>query len=294
MNFLEPGQKLLTSSYFWGPYAILAEHTRRGVETFTMFRADGSFDSDAFDTSLRGLLEKQGRALVFLNTPCHNPTGYSLDDQDWERLTASLLEAADLGPVTLLLDFAYAKFAAADSLRWPPYVERLVEKVEVLFAWTASKAFAQYGARVGACVAIAPDDAARERAKNALGYSCRGTWSNCNHLGMLAITELLSDEELRASSEAQREDLRRLLSHRVETFNSLARPAGLSYPRYEGGFFVAVFTPDALKTSEEMKNEGVFVVPLKGAVRIALCATPERDIPRLVEALERGVRAAGG
>ena len=29
MNFLEPGQKLLTTSYYWGPYEILATHTRR-------------------------------------------------------------------------------------------------------------------------------------------------------------------------------------------------------------------------------------------------------------------------
>ena len=41
-----------------------------------------------------------------------------------------------------------------------------------------------------------------------------------------------------------------------------------------------------------MRERGVFVVPIQGAVRIAICSTPTAGIPRLVEALEEGVRAA--
>jgi aromatic-amino-acid transaminase len=294
VNFLEPGQKLLTTSYYWGPYAILAEHTRRAVETFNMFGPDGRFDVGALEEALDRLIAEQGRVLLFLNTPCHNPTGYSLDDDDWERLIPVLERAAERAPVALLLDLAYAKFATPGSIRWPRHVEKLLGKATLLFAWTASKAFAQYGARVGACVAVEADSAERDRIKNALGYSCRGTWSNCNHLGMLAITELLTDADLRATCDAERAVLRRLLDERVRLFNESAQRVGLSYPRYEGGFFVAVFTPDAKRTSEVMKEHGVFVVPLQGAVRVAICSTRADQVPRLVEALEAGVRAAGG
>ena len=294
VNFLERGQKLLTSSYFWGPYSILSNHTGRGIETFEMFAADGSFDVAALEEGVDRQLKEQGRVLLILNTPCHNPTGYSLDDRDWSGVVDVLLKASNRGPIALLLDFAYAKFAAPGSLYWPDHVPKLLGKVTVLFAWSASKAFAQYGARVGACVAVEPDVDERMRIKNALGYSCRGTWSNCNHQGMLAITELLTDPELRAKSEREREDLRLLLRERVDAFNDLAGEAGLAYPRYEGGFFVAVFTPDAAITCEHMKKEGVFVVPLIGAVRIALCATPLPRIQRLIESLAAGVKAAGG
>ena len=290
VNFLEPGQKLLTSSYYWGPYATLATHTRRGLQTFRMFRPDGRFDVEAFDAGLRDLLARQGRALVFLNTPCHNPTGYSLDDDDWQGIGDAMLAAAERGPVTLLLDLAYSKFARSGPGRWPKHVERLAGRVGCLVAWTASKAFTQYGARVGACVALSPDEENRERIRSALGFSCRGTWSNCNHLGMLAITEMLRDPKLRAKSDEEREGLRRLLAERVDAFNELARSAGLAFPRYEGGFFVAVFTPDGPRTAERMRAEGVYVVPMQGAVRVALCGTPARAVPRLVESLRRGVQ----
>src|SRR5258707_14841821 len=84
----------------------------------------------------------------------------------------------------------------------------------------------------------------RTRIANALSFACRGTWSNCNHLGLLAIAELLSEPALRTRADSEREHLIRLLDERVSAFNREAARAGISYPRYEGGFFVSVFTSD--------------------------------------------------
>jgi aromatic-amino-acid transaminase len=160
-------------------------------------------------------------------------------------------------------------------------------------AWSASKSFAQYGARVGAVLATHADAGERTRMANAFSFGCRGTWSNCNHLGQLAIAELLSVPELRARADAERERMIALLDGRVAAFNREASRIGLAYPRYEGGFFVAVFTADPEACAERLRAEGVFVVPIgdaaSGAVRVALCSTPARDVPRLVAALGRAV-----
>jgi hypothetical protein len=83
-----------------------------------------------------------------------------------------------------------------------------------------------------------------------------------------------------------------LLRTRVEAFNSAASAAELHVPRYDGGFFVVVFTPDGEKTAAVMREMGVYVIPLEGAVRVALCATPEAEIPRLIAALRAGVDKA--
>ncbi len=293
VNFLEPGEALLTASYFWGPYKTLAQHTRRRVDTFPMFNAAGQFDTVSFEEALLRHMSHQGRALVVLNTPCNNPTGYTLDDHDWAGVTAAVRRAAQLGPVSLLIDLAYAKFGAAGSDGWIAHVQSLAGEALVLVAWTASKAFTQYGARVGALIAAHPEVDARTRIFNALSFSCRGTWSNCNHLGMLAITDLLETPSLCAVADIERDRLRTLLDERVSAFNSAARAAGLRYPRYEGGFFVTVFAADPERTAATMRDLGVFVVPVAGAVRIALCSTPARDVPRLVDALARGVAAKG-
>lgn len=288
-NVLEPGQSLLVPDHYWGPYGVMASHARRGLETFNTFDAELRFDTAALGRALTDLVRRQGRALLILNFPCNNPTGYTLDGSEWDAVTDVVEQAAGHGPVSVLIDHAYARFGPPDSTPWERFAPRMLESATVFVAWTASKAFTLYGARVGALVALHPDPDERARLSAALNYSCRATWSNCNHQGILTVTSLLQDEELAARANAERAELIELLNGRVREFNRLAASAGLRFPRYEGGFFVSVLTPDARATAALMRDRGVYVVPLDGAVRVALCATAARDVPRLVDALAAGV-----
>jgi len=292
MNFLEPGQSALTSSFFWGSYSVITGHAGRSVDTFEMFGEDGGLDLDAFERGLDEQLARQARALVLFNFPCHNPTGYSLDVREWSAVADIVARAGARGSVTFLLDHAYARFGNEASEQWIEHVPRMLETATVLVAWTVSKSLAQYGARVGGLVALHADPDERRALRGAMSYSCRATWSNCNHRGILAVTDVLTDPDLRECATAERGVLIRLLGERVGAFNDAAGQAGLRTPRYEGGFFVSVFTPDGERTAAVMRDAGVFVLPMQGAVRVALCATPVSVIQRVVEALVDGVAAA--
>ena len=49
-GFLEPGQSILTSSYYWGPYQTIADVADRAVSTFRMFSsAAGDRPGDRID-----------------------------------------------------------------------------------------------------------------------------------------------------------------------------------------------------------------------------------------------------
>ncbi len=286
-NFLEPGQTLLTTSFYWGPYKTLADESDRQLATFRMFDERGALDVDAFRSALSKALAEQRRALVFLNSPCHNPTGYSFDDIEWGKVCDVVEELSSHGPIALVLDVAYARFGAQPLDLMVGRVCKLAGKALVAFAWSASKTFLEYGIRVGALVVLHPDDDERRRIQNALSYSCRGTWSNVNAGGMAAISSVLLDAELAGRVDRERKGYVDLLARRVARFNELAGAAGFSYPRYDGGFFTTVFTPDAFGAAEKLKAMGVFVVPQAGALRVALCSVAERDIPRLVESIQK-------
>jgi aromatic-amino-acid transaminase len=286
MNYLESGQKMLTPSFFWGPYQTLCDEHERGLDTFTMFGADGQLDVAALDAKLDAHLKSQGRVLLFLNDPCNNPTGYSMRASEWKQVVERLLAHAEQGPVTLLVDMAYFLYGtAADPRAFMAELEPLLGRVGLLFAWSGSKSFTHYGLRIGALIACEADEKERGAIQAALAYACRGTWSNCTRGGLWAVTKLLTDPALKAKCDAERETLKGLLTARVDAFNALARPKGLDYPRYEGGFFVTVFTPDAEGRAAKMKERGVYVVPQKGAVRVALCSVGQADVPALVDAL---------
>jgi len=290
-NFLEPGQALCTSSFFWGPYRTIAEENGRRVETFAMFGRDGELDLNACDALVARQLQSQGRALMFVNDPCQNPTGYSMRAPQWRALVDAVASASSKGPITLLVDAAYYLYGSAEPRAFLAHLLPLVGKVGIAFAWSASKSYTQYGARVGALVVVDPDPARRKRTQDSLTFSCRGVWSNCNHAGMLAVTRLVQDPELRAKVDAERAGLKRLLDGRVQAFNAAAKTVSrgeLRYPRYDGGFFSTVFVPegkDPQKIAAALRDRGVFVVPQGQGLRIGLCSVPERDVPRLVEAL---------
>jgi len=293
-NYLEPSQALLTTSFYWGPYQTLCDEADRRIATFDMFRGSGveaALDTEALDRALTARVMDQQRVLLFLNDPCHNPTGYSMRPEEWRAVVERLCAHASEAPITLLVDMAYFAYAASDGRSFLKELRPLLGKVGLLFAWSASKTYTHYGLRVGALVACVPDAKERAATEAALSYSCRGTWSNCSRGGMKAVTRFLVEPELRAALDAERDDLKRLLGARVAAFNEHAPKHRLEYPRYEGGFFVTVFADDALERARRMRERGVFVVPQapsatrRGSLRVALCSVAERDVPRLCEVL---------
>ncbi len=285
-SFLEPGQALLTTSFYWGPYDTIADENERRVAPFRMFADDGAFDAGALDEALSTSFREQGRALVIVNDPCHNPTGYSMDERDWRATAEVLARHAGSGPLTVTLDAAYSAYGPTGGIGAPlAALEPLLDRLLVTIAWSASKAFTHYGLRVGALVAITPDAAERTELAAALTYACRGTWSNCNRGGMAAVTRLLTDPALRAQVTTERDALRQLLNGRVAAFNEASRRHGLRHPRYDGGFFTTVFCDDARASAAALRERGVYVVPIEGALRLGLCAVRATDVPRLVEAV---------
>lgn len=289
-NFLEPGQAALTTSWYWSPYKTLCDESDRRLETFEMFSKSGALDVGALDAAMERQVASQGRVLLFVNDPAHNPTGYSMSDDDWRSVVAAVAVRASQAPVALVVDCAYMLYGPRSPRSLPSMLRPLLGSAVVLFAWSASKSYTHYGLRVGALVACVGEARERAMVESALSYSCRGTWSNCNRGGLAAITRLLTDRHLADACHEEREALKASLFARVSAFNALARQRGLSYPRYDGGFFVTVFDSAPREKAAAMREKGVYVVPQAiagrgGALRLALCAVASGDVPRLVETL---------
>ena len=199
-TFAEPGHAVLTTSFYWGPYAILADENQRRVVTFEMFdpeAATSQLHLASLDQKLGELVKAQGRAVVIINDPCHNPTGYSMSARDWQAAVEIIGRHAERRPWWCSLDAAYAAYAPhrGSTFRLAA-LESLLGRALVLVAWSASKTLTQYGLRVGALVALAPDAGERSRIQAALSYAGRGTWSNCNRGGMSAVARLLREPPL--------------------------------------------------------------------------------------------------
>lgn len=119
--------------------------------------------------------------VIILNTPAHNPTGYSLTLEDWDHVIAVLQEEAKCGKaIALVIDAAYIDFAGDEEeyRRFLPKLEALPENVLPIMAYSLSKTYTLYGTRCGAMICIAKTKEIADEFKRVCEYSSRGSWSN--------------------------------------------------------------------------------------------------------------------
>lgn len=286
-NFLEPHQTVLTTSQYWGPYKTLCDSLGRKLLTFRMFNEERRFDVADLEHKLSQILAAQGRALLFLNTPCHNPTGYSLDENELLQVVSLLKKLAPAGPISLVLDVAYERYGTKTIDQTRDIFMSAAGDILLLFAWSASKSFTQYGLRTGALVAVHPEEKIRRSIEAALGFTCRGTWSTCNAAGMAAIARVLSEPDLRERADRERDVFKSLLLQRATAWQRLSQELGLDCPRWDGGFFTTVMSAHPSALASKLREEGLYVVPVHGGLRVALCSVPERALQRLASGIAK-------
>ena len=285
-NFVERGQAILTAAPFWGPYATITAEAAVRLETVPYPAPGDTLDVGAWEAKARDLLEEQGRLLVWLNDPCHNPTGRSLSRDDRRTLLSMLRDIASQGPVTLLLDFAYLDYA-----RNPDDVREALEDyaafgaeqaVLVCASLSLSKAFTLYGSRAGALVFPWSSDPAL---KGALVSSCRGTWSNCARAPMSVLLRMTKSETAQAALAAEHAHWRRVLTERVAALDAALKAEGLPGAPWDGGFFVTLpAPPDPFAVCETLKAADVFVVPMPEGLRVGVCGMKAADTGRFAAA----------
>lgn len=285
-NFLDRGDTVLTAAPYWGPYSTLAAEVGMTLATVPYPDVQTGIDIGAWEAACRDILEAQGRLLVWLNDPCHNPTGRSFTKADRTALMDVLRDVSSQGPVTFVLDLAYLDYA-----RDPQQVREALDDyaafaqeghVLVGACLSLSKAYTLYGARAGALVFPWTTDSALH---GALITSCRGTWSNCARSPMSVLNRISKDPALQAKLEAEHAHWRTLLATRATALDAALRAQGLAGCAYDGGFFVTLdggADPDA--TCEKMQAHDVFVIPLPEGLRVGICAMREADVSKFAAA----------
>ena len=289
-TFLERGQAVLTAAPYWGPYATLAGEAGVRLAAAPWPAAAEPLDLAAWAREAEALLAAQGRLLVWLNDPCHNPTGRSLAAADRAGLAALLTELSAKGPVTLLLDLAYQ-----DYTREPAEVAAALADYAALGAAGAvlvgaslslSKSFTLYGARSGALAFPWSRDGDLQAA---LAMACRGLWSNCARAPQSLLVRFMREGKAQARLAAEHRHWSGVLESRALALDGALRAEGLAGAPWQGGFFVTLPVPGAAEACRRMKGEGVFSVPMPWGLRVGICGLRATDAPRFAQALRKAL-----
>ena len=295
-NYTETGDTVLCSDWYWGAYKVLCQDMGRNFTTYKMLDENNKFNLPALKEKVDELLAKQDNLLYLLNTPAHNPTGYSLSGEDMDGVLAILQEAAVPGKnIVFFLDVAYIDYAGEKE-----EVRKIFKKLSGLPAnilcivgYSMSKGFTMYGQRTGAMIGVSSDKSVIDEFAAINQYTSRATWSNINRPAMRTLATIYSDPELLAKVCAERDYYYQMIKARADLFTKEAEECGLPMLPYVAGFFLSIpaKNPDAI--CEKLHEDNIFAVPLAAGVRIAVCAVPLKKIKGMAAKVNAAMQAVG-
>lgn len=288
-NYSRPGDKILTSDWYWAPYRTIAGELGRSIDTYEMFDEGGAFNAASFSAKVKELVAEQKSLVVILNTPAHNPTGYSLTDEDWDQVLEVLRrESAAAESIVLLVDAAYIDFAGDEEecRRFFPKLEQVPENVLPIVAYSLSKTYTLYGTRCGAMICMAQTEEIAAEFKRVCEFSSRGSWSNSAKLAQVVLAQVYEDEQLLRKVTEERAEFREMLLRRGRAFEEEAGKAGLEIVPFDAGFFASIPCENPDEISGKLEGEGLFIVPLAKGLRVSVASVSEaacRKIPAMVK-----------
>ncbi|MGY4238329.1 aromatic-amino-acid transaminase [Bradyrhizobium sp. USDA 4449] len=214
----------------WPNHASIFEAAGLQTITYPYFQVERQLVG--FDQMMNVLSGAARGSAVLIHGCCHNPTGASLDSEQWKLLT-DLLVNRELFP---LVDLAYLGLGRG-LLEDCAGIRLLLASVpEAFIAVSASKNFGLYRKRTGALYALALSRQQVDTVRSNLTSIARATYSMPPDHGGAVVAKILDNPDLRSSWERELDAMRtRLLFASIPPFGgagiAMAAPSVDSWPR---------------------------------------------------------------
>ena len=288
--FVDAGDPVLLPDLVWGNYRLIMNE-RRGarVDSYPFF--DSANAAMAVGEVERALAAHPTGAKVVLmfNFP-HNPTGYSPDRAEADRLIAALGGAAERGlHLVVLVDDAYHGLCyEAETLRESLFA-RLADLHRNLLAVKVdgpTKEEYVWGFRIGfVTVGAAGLDAGHYRAFEQKAMAAiRSTVSSANRMAQHLVLAALDHPEHERQRAANQEELRRRYLTTVRELGRRSSSAIRPLP-FNSGYFMCFHLPDG--TAEEVRRHllyerGIGTISVDAEhLRVAFAGVDTDDLPEL-------------
>ncbi|QUE92832.1 amino acid aminotransferase [Pseudomonas sp. SCA2728.1_7] len=278
-----PGKGVWLSNPTWPIHETIFATAGVKVSHYPYVGSDNRLDVDAM---LAVLNEVPKGDVVLLHACCHNPTGFDLSHDDWQRVL-DVVRARNLLP---LIDFAYQGFG--DGLEQDAWSTRLfaAEVPELLITSSCSKNFGLYRDRTGALIVCAKTADKLIDIRSQLANIARNLWSTPPDHGAAVVATILADPELKArwadEVEAMRLRIAQLRSGLVEALEPHGLRERFAHIGVQRGMFSYTgLSPEQVKQLREhhsvyMVSSGRANVAGIDATRLALLAQAIADVSK--------------
>ena len=290
-NYTNENEAILVPNWYWGPYKVISEEINRKIENYELFDEEGNFNFNSFKNQFLNLSKNQNQIFTIFNTPAHNPTGYTVTDDEWDKILGLCKDVSleDEKKIVLFIDIAYIDFSGKDGNDTRKFFKKfsnLPENVLIIIGYSMSKGYTAYGMRSGACICISSNKDIADEFYYSCSHSARANWSNCNRGAMELLSTIMNDEEKLKRYEQERNNYKNLLKERAKSFVDESKDINLEILPYRDGFFVSIPCEKPIDVCEKAIESKLYMIPLKMGVRFAVCAVSKekcKKAPRIIK-----------
>ena len=274
VDVLDEGETLVIPEIAWGSYKLMASMSNIEVKSYHLFE-ESHFDITSFKKVCEEVMMKQGKVLVVINDPCHNPTGYSLTGSEWKEVIKVVNELSKQGPVVILNDIAYIDYSYnfSDSRKYLENFNAISENVLIVVAFSCSKTLTSYGLRCGAALVLGQNPEDVRQLEIVMEKSARATWSNIPNAAMDNFVYVTTKGY--EAFDKEKAGYVALLKERSSIFTREANECALPYYPYKEGFFVTLKIEDPTllnRYHQALLDHCIFTVKVNKGIRVALCS----------------------
>ncbi|MDR0960452.1 MAG: aspartate/tyrosine/aromatic aminotransferase [Propionibacteriaceae bacterium] len=283
LALVDPSATVLVSDPSWENHEALFSRAGFAVGRYPYY--DPARRGVDVEAMLAGLAAADPGTIVVLHACCHNPTGYDLSAETWERV---LEVVAERGLVPFL-DMAYQGFATGID-EDAAVVRRFAESgLSCLVATSFSKTFSLYGERVGAInvVSASPEEAATVLSQ--VKVVQRTLISNPPTHGARLVSTVLGSEDLTGLWHAEVAGMR----ERIRTMRSALRD-GLADEGIDAAFVTeqtGMFSYSGLSADQMRRLRADHAVYGLDSGRLCVAALNPDNLGRVVAAVAEVSRA---
>ena len=269
---VNPGAKVLISDPSWENHRALFSQAGFTVEAYPYY--DAQKRGIDFDGMLGALNAAPEGTVVVLHACCHNPTGYDITSEQWDKVIAAV-KARKLTP---FLDMAYQGFGYGIAEDGAVIGKFVAAGLSFFVSTSFSKSFSLYGERVGALSVLCQDKEECARVLSQLKIMIRTNYSNPPIHGGTVCAMVLNTPELRTLWEKELGDMRaRIKQMRVALVEKL-KGAGITQ---DMGFIttqIGMFSYSGLTKDQMVRLRTEFGVYGTDSGRMCVAALNSKNI----------------
>lgn len=291
-NYINEGDSVLLPNWMWGTYRNIVREYSGKVETYELFNDDRNFHFEDFKEKVTKLSKVQENLIVLINEPSHNPTGFRMTYEEWEK-TYNFLKTIKDCNIILIRDVAYFEYddrTEEENKKIKELIKDLPANMLIIFAFSLSKSLSIYGMRVGAEIGYSSSKEVIDELKEASAFSCRVTWSNVSKGGMKLFAKIMRTPELKERFLKEKESYMKLLQERSKIFIEEAKQENLEYLPYKSGFFLTVPIGENVdKVIEDLEKQNIFVIKFNDGIRIGICSVAKYKVYGLAKKIKTSI-----